>query len=122
MNTVETSLVCLFLLETVVLVVSSVVIGWVGAAQGWAVVYQRGVRMLVGALLFLTASAVMDAAVKAGVDGRLLQYLAQAGFTVASVAILAAAWYFARDFVSADETEPPSVGAVSGDRGGFEDA
>lgn len=122
MNAVETALVSLFLLETVVLVVSSVVIGWVGVTEGWAIVYQRGVRTLVGALLFLTASAVVDAAVKVGVEALLLRYLAYVGYTVASFAILAAAWQFARDFVSVDETAPPSVETVAGDSGGFEDA
>lgn len=122
MNPTTTALVGLFLVETVVLVASTVAIATVLLRKGWAVVYTRGMRLLLGTLVLLTAAAVLNALVKADLGGITLQYAAHLGFTAASVTVFAAAWYFARDFITVEEQEPPSVDVVSEDTGGFEDA
>ncbi|GGL57029.1 hypothetical protein [Halocalculus aciditolerans] len=122
MNAVELAFAALFALETLVLVVATAAIAGVLVREGWAVVYARGVRLLLATLVFLAAGAVLDAAVRAGVLGLAAKYAAYVSFTVASATVFGASWCFARDFIVFGEREPPVVDVDEEDIGGFEDA
>lgn len=114
----------LFAAEVVVLVGLSLAMLVPFVTHRRNVLYGEGVLLLVAALLFLTAGAVVEYVYW---TGRSASWLVGGYglYTLGTGAIAASMWYFARDFVgTVDRGEGREYATVAedGDVGGFEDA
>ncbi|MGB9985819.1 hypothetical protein [Salarchaeum japonicum] len=120
--TVETVAVAVFAAQVCVLLVCMVVVVNVLVRRADAVLYREGVLLFAATLGLLSVGAGANFAYDFGlVETRLAVLVSYAFYVAASACIVAAAAYFARDFVETARDRSVAEN-VEGEGGGFEDA